>query len=92
MKAVLRSRKGKSWPIKINGRRIENGWKEFALDHDLHVGDFLVIGHAGHMVFDVMVFDSSACEREYPHFNVKEEKGSLEEEKPEKKVSRNRKY
>ncbi|XP_038712731.1 B3 domain-containing protein REM14-like [Tripterygium wilfordii] len=87
VKAVLRSPEGKVWTVKINGRRIESGWAEFAREHGLQVGDFLVFGHAGDMVFDVMVFDSSGSEREYPHFNVKEEKESWEEE-PEKKVTR----
>ncbi|KAF2302829.1 hypothetical protein GH714_008585 [Hevea brasiliensis] len=72
-KAVLRSIAGKLWYVKVNGCRFEDGWEEFVRDHDLHVGDFLVFRHEGDMVFDVMVFDPSACQREYLSFDVKEE-------------------
>lgn len=64
-KAVLRNANGKVWHVKIEGRKLQDGWKEFASDHELHVGDFVVFRHEGDMLFDVMVFDSSTCEREY---------------------------
>ncbi|XP_039066366.1 B3 domain-containing protein REM5-like [Hibiscus syriacus] len=66
-RAVLRSH-GRTWPVKIRDRRFEDGWGDFARDHDLHVGDFLLFGYGGDMVFDVVVFDTSACQREYPVF------------------------
>ncbi|XP_050216898.2 putative B3 domain-containing protein REM15 [Mercurialis annua] len=75
-KALLRSSFGtkRDWHVKINERRFEDGWKEFAKYHELHVGDFLVFRHAGDLVFDVMVFDPSCCEREYSNFvHVKQE-------------------
>ncbi|KDP33467.1 hypothetical protein JCGZ_07038 [Jatropha curcas] len=85
-KAVLRSRAGqKLWHVNINGGRFEDGWKEFVQNHDLHVGDILVFELEGNMVFDVLVFDPSFCEKEYPSFatsqiHVKEEKVEIEEE------------
>ena len=82
-KAVLRSLSGKLWHVKINGRRFEDGWKEFAKYHALHVGDFLVFRHEGNMVFDVMVFDPSTCEREYTSFDVKQEMETSQEEEEE---------
>ncbi|XP_057958181.1 B3 domain-containing protein REM14-like [Malania oleifera] len=65
--AVLRSClvAGKQWPVKVNGRRLEEGWPEFAGEHDLRVGDLLVFRHEGDMVFHVMVFDPTACQKEY---------------------------
>ncbi|XVF35723.1 hypothetical protein REPUB_Repub18cG0170800 [Reevesia pubescens] len=69
-RAVLRS-SGRTWSVKIKDRKFEDGWEEFARDHDLHVGDFVVFRHDGNMVFDVMVFDISACQREYPLFAMK---------------------
>ncbi|KAB2072775.1 hypothetical protein ERO13_A07G034736v2 [Gossypium hirsutum] len=63
--AVLRSY-GRTWSVKIRDRRFEDGWQDFARDHDLHVGDFLVFRYGGNMVFDVVVFDTSACQRQYP--------------------------
>ncbi|XP_057958702.1 B3 domain-containing protein REM17-like [Malania oleifera] len=65
--AVLKSSStGKNWLVTMNGRCLEDGWPEFARDHDLHVGDFLVFRHEGNLVFHVMVFDVTACERKYP--------------------------
>ncbi|WCJ29545.1 B3 domain-containing protein REM9 [Euphorbia peplus] len=61
----LRTRCGKTWVVKINGRRFEKGWKEFVEDHDLQIGDFLVFRYEGEMLFDVLVFDRTTCEREY---------------------------
>ncbi|XP_055819902.1 B3 domain-containing protein REM10-like isoform X2 [Solanum dulcamara] len=62
--ALLR-RASKKWPVKVNGRRLEDGWEEFAKDHDLQLGDILIFRHEGDMEFEVAVFDSSCCEREY---------------------------
>uniref|UniRef100_A0AB38Z7F1 B3 domain-containing protein n=1 Tax=Paeonia suffruticosa TaxID=45171 RepID=A0AB38Z7F1_PAESU len=67
--ANLRSSRGggeKIWPVKLNGRRLEDGWMDFIRDHDLHEGDFLLFRHLGNFVFDVTVFDPSTCVREYP--------------------------
>ncbi|KAK8523495.1 hypothetical protein V6N12_048015 [Hibiscus sabdariffa] len=64
-RAVLRSH-GRTWSVRIRDRRFEDGWGDFAKDHDLHVGDFLVFEYGGNLVFDVVVLDTSACQREYP--------------------------
>ncbi|WCJ30472.1 B3 domain-containing protein REM10 [Euphorbia peplus] len=65
-KAMLGTRKGgKLWPVKINGRRFEDGWKEFVEAHGFQIGDFLVFRHEGDLVFHVLVFDRTTCEREY---------------------------
>ncbi|KAF8388728.1 hypothetical protein HHK36_025408 [Tetracentron sinense] len=77
---ALRSCRGKSWHVKINGLRFEEGWEDFARDHGLRVGDFLVFSYEEGMVFNVLVFDPSACERNYLRFDFKvddqmEEKG-----------------
>ncbi|XP_065849811.1 putative B3 domain-containing protein REM15 [Euphorbia lathyris] len=84
-KAMLGSRQGgKLWPVKINGRRLEDGWKQFVEDHGLQIGDFLVFRHEGDLVFFVLVFDRTTCEREYPSFiaasTEEEEKIEIEEQ------------
>ncbi|XP_065850936.1 B3 domain-containing protein REM6-like [Euphorbia lathyris] len=81
-KAMLRSKKGeKLWPVKINGRRFEDGWKQFVKDHDLKIGDFLVFKHDGDLVFNVLVFDRTTCEKQYPPLTViKEEQIQIEEQ------------
>ncbi|XP_065848513.1 B3 domain-containing protein REM6-like isoform X4 [Euphorbia lathyris] len=79
-RAKLRSQRGKVWPVKINGRRFEDGWKQFVEDHDLQIGEFLVFRHEGDMVFDVLVLDRSTCQREYlPFTDVKEEETEIQQ-------------
>ncbi|KAF8388726.1 hypothetical protein HHK36_025406 [Tetracentron sinense] len=93
---ILRSCCGKSWRVKINGLRFEEGWKDFARDHSLRVGDFLVFRYEKDMVFDVLVFDTSACERDYPWFHFKvddqmeEKEGKVEMLKDFKSVTKAR--
>ncbi|XP_065851031.1 B3 domain-containing protein REM13-like isoform X2 [Euphorbia lathyris] len=72
--AMLGSRQGgKLWPVKINCRRFEDGWKQFVEDHGLQIGDFLVFRHEGDLVFYVLVFDRTSCEKEYPSFTATED-------------------
>ncbi|CAK9178592.1 unnamed protein product [Ilex paraguariensis] len=67
--AILTSCKG-SWHVKVGkcdkGRfYFEKGWDEFVQNHNLNVGDFLVFEQKGQMFFNVVVFDRSACEKEF---------------------------
>ncbi|XP_059305710.1 B3 domain-containing protein REM10-like isoform X2 [Lycium ferocissimum] len=72
--AILR-RAGKKWPVKVNGHRLEEGnWKEFVEEYDLQLGDILVFRHEGNMEFDVSIFDSTHCDREYARCMQMEEK------------------
>ncbi|XP_028084298.1 B3 domain-containing protein REM7-like isoform X2 [Camellia sinensis] len=83
--AVLRTSCG-MWQVKIEGdQRFEGaGWTDFAKRHDLQVGDFLVFRHEGDMVFDVMAFDQSACEREYQPLDVDDDDEEDEDEDEDK--------
>ncbi|XP_077244494.1 B3 domain-containing protein REM5-like isoform X2 [Tasmannia lanceolata] len=67
--AVLNSRRGKSWRVKvkggIDGVFFEDGWGDFVADHGLCSGEILVFRYQGNMVFDVTVFDKTACEKSY---------------------------
>ncbi|KAL5704470.1 hypothetical protein ACHQM5_022896 [Ranunculus cassubicifolius] len=66
-KATLRSNKSsKSWTVGIKGFCLKDGWEDFATQHDLRIGDILVFKHQGGLVFHVIVFDSSSCEKQYP--------------------------
>ncbi|XP_070047907.1 B3 domain-containing protein REM5-like [Nicotiana tomentosiformis] len=62
--AILR-RGSKKWLVNVNGRRLEEGWEKFAEEHNLQLGDILVFGHEGDMEFEVSIFHSNQCEREY---------------------------
>ncbi|PSS01042.1 B3 domain-containing protein [Actinidia chinensis var. chinensis] len=88
--AVLRTHCGE-WQVKINnGQLSQDGWTDFAKRHGLQKGDFLVFRHEGDMVFDVMVFDPSACEREYPPRNLERNPvGSREEKESSQSKSMN---
>ncbi|XP_019254329.1 PREDICTED: B3 domain-containing protein REM10-like isoform X2 [Nicotiana attenuata] len=70
--AVLR-RGSKKWLVKLNGQRLEEGWEKFAEEHDLRLGDLLIFRHEGEMEFEVTIFDSSHCDREYAEYLQDEE-------------------
>ncbi|GAB4854024.1 hypothetical protein Ancab_022606 [Ancistrocladus abbreviatus] len=71
-KAVLRRYGGnQAWHVTVDDSwHFKDGWEGFAKALDLHVGDFLVFMHRGSMLFDVLVFEPSACLREYPSCSV----------------------
>ncbi|XP_055819904.1 B3 domain-containing protein REM10-like isoform X2 [Solanum dulcamara] len=77
--ATLRSM-GKKWLVKVNGWRLEEGWKKFAKENDLQLGDLLIFKHEGDMEFEVSIFDSSHCDREYKEYLQQEEEGNNVEE------------
>ncbi|CDP14476.1 unnamed protein product [Coffea canephora] len=56
--AVLR-RGGKKWQLKVTNQCLENGWRKFAQENGLEIGDFVVFRHEGNMVFEVLVFDTT---------------------------------
>ncbi|KAL0364762.1 UNVERIFIED_CONTAM: putative B3 domain-containing protein [Sesamum angustifolium] len=71
--AIVRSRKG-TWKMKVcrnveggNGMMmsLEEGWGAFVCAHGLRVGDFVVFEHTGRLHFNALVFDPSACEKEF---------------------------
>lgn len=70
--AVLR-RGSKKWLVKLNGQRLEEGWEKFAEEHGLQLGDLLIFRHEGEMEFEVTIFDSSHCDREYAEYLQDEE-------------------
>ncbi|XP_060182510.1 B3 domain-containing protein REM5-like [Lycium barbarum] len=76
--AILR-RADKKWLVKVNGSRLEEGdWKDFVEQHDLQLGDILVFKHERDMIFEVSIFDSSHCDREYMHEKDTAKKFDLE--------------
>lgn len=46
-----------------DGFSFEDGWKDFVVDHSLIMGDLLIFRYNGSLRFEVLVFDSSACEK-----------------------------
>jgi hypothetical protein len=45
---------------------IKGGWSQFAEDHNLHHGFFMIFDyHVGMSKFDVKIYDGTQCQREY---------------------------
>ncbi|XP_019051497.1 PREDICTED: B3 domain-containing protein Os03g0212300-like [Nelumbo nucifera] len=90
--ARLNSCKG-SWDVKVRGSGrssedmyFEKGWEDFVKEHKLHVGDLLVFQHHGRLVFDVMIFDPSACQKEYHPAFIGEERKQEETMKRQEEI------
>jgi hypothetical protein len=44
----------------------KGGWSQFAEDHDLHQGFFMIFDyHIGTSKFDVKIYDGTQCQKEY---------------------------
>ncbi|VVB08919.1 unnamed protein product [Arabis nemorensis] len=42
-----------TWKVKMSGRRLSDGWKEFAVANNLQIGDVLLVRYEGDLVFFV---------------------------------------
>ncbi|KAF7052627.1 hypothetical protein CFC21_060701 [Triticum aestivum] len=66
---------GKSWSIKVAGDTDEvvlrSGWKEFVDGHGIGEGDRLLFKYSGASSFDVLMFDSTGCQKPPPPRPVK---------------------
>ncbi|VVB08903.1 unnamed protein product [Arabis nemorensis] len=66
--AKLRSDASKiTWEVKVeeDGQTLTDGWKDFALAHDLRIGDIVVFRQERHMDFHLTLFGPSCCEIQY---------------------------
>ncbi|KAJ4960340.1 hypothetical protein NE237_020250 [Protea cynaroides] len=71
--------KDKYWVVKLKDFCFEEGWSDFVQDHNLCLEDLVVFNHEGGLVFDVMVFGHSACEKnKYPAIENKGEEDEME--------------
>lgn len=97
-KATLVDHTSRSWSVQLievgSKLFIENGWEEFAADHSLGFGDFLVFcyHHSG-SVFHVKIFGKNGCRKERacaannPPVTIKiEDEGGVEEQVEERHV------
>lgn len=66
--AMLEGPTGRTWYISIErnteGVFFTDGWPRFVQDHGLKEHEFLVFRYNGNMHFSLLIFDTSACERE----------------------------
>jgi hypothetical protein len=71
--AVLREHSGGGTPYELevwydgDGEMyFRGGWSQFAEDHDLHQGFFMIFDyHCGTSKFDVKIYDGTRCQKEY---------------------------
>ncbi|XP_009115395.1 B3 domain-containing protein REM17 isoform X4 [Brassica rapa] len=55
----------KTWLVEMDGLKLTDGWEDFAVAHDLRIGDIIIFRHEGKMVFHVTAFGPSLCEFQY---------------------------
>ncbi|KAJ0233291.1 B3 domain-containing protein REM10 [Hirschfeldia incana] len=79
-----------TWNVKLDGRRFSDGWGNFAIAHDLRVGDIVVFRHEGGLVFHVTALGPSCCEIQYGE-DSQEEDNSEELCDTMEKISRKKK-
>ncbi|WOK99300.1 hypothetical protein Cni_G08012 [Canna indica] len=65
---ILQGPSGSNWRVQL-GRQatdifLTKGWPKFVKDHSLKEHEFLVFQYDGDMHFTVLIFDTTACERE----------------------------
>jgi hypothetical protein len=71
--AVLREHSGGGTPYEVevwydgDGEMyFRGGWSQFAEDHDLHQGFFMIFDyHCSTSKFDVKIYDGTQCQKEY---------------------------
>jgi hypothetical protein len=71
--AILREESGGGTPYEVevyydgHGEMFfRGGWPQFAEDHDLHQGFFMLFNyHCGTSKFDVKIFDGTECQKKY---------------------------
>jgi hypothetical protein len=71
--AILQEESGGGTPYEVEvyydgngGMYFRGGWPQFAEDHDLHQGFFMLFNyHCGTSKFDVKIFDGTQCQKKY---------------------------
>ncbi|KAJ6418140.1 hypothetical protein OIU84_001513 [Salix udensis] len=63
----LEDSSGQRWKVKVSVLNdsfvLQEGWSEFASDHGLELGDFIIFNYIMGSHFEVHIYDKSACER-----------------------------
>jgi hypothetical protein len=71
--AILREHSGGGTPYEVevwydgdDKMYFKGDWSQFAEDHDLHQGFFMIFDyHVGMSKFDVRIYDCTQCQKEY---------------------------
>jgi hypothetical protein len=52
--------------VSASEQYFKGGWSQFVDDHDIQQGFFMTVDfHIGKLKFDVKIFDSTQCQKEY---------------------------
>ncbi|OMO62290.1 hypothetical protein COLO4_33145 [Corchorus olitorius] len=74
---------GQVWKVELTKSDskvwLQKGWQQFAEHYSLQSGHFVVFRYKGNARFDVVIFDTTATEIEYPCVSCEEEDALLEE-------------
>ncbi|KAG2286292.1 hypothetical protein Bca52824_045896 [Brassica carinata] len=62
-----------TWRVEIDGQRLSDGWEDFAVGHDLRLGDTVIFRHEGELVFHVTALGPSCSEIQYGGYSDEEE-------------------
>ncbi|KAI5652687.1 hypothetical protein M9H77_29874 [Catharanthus roseus] len=78
---ILKVPSGASWKVELvdeeSGIRLEKGWKNFAEYYSIKRAHFLVFRYDGNSEFEVVIFDLTATEIEYPSMAQIEEEDDV---------------
>ncbi|KAG7545460.1 DNA-binding pseudobarrel domain superfamily [Arabidopsis suecica] len=77
------------WQVKMDGRRLTQGWKEFATAHNLQIGDIIIFKHQGDMLFSVTPFGPSCCEIQYVQCLIKKEDDNVHDDEDDMENQQN---
>ncbi|RID66342.1 hypothetical protein BRARA_D01491, partial [Brassica rapa] len=69
-----------AWRVKIDGRRLSDGWENFAVAHDLRVGDIVIFRHEGELVCSAIQYGGGYSDEEENLCNT--EKVSIKKKRP----------
>lgn len=85
--ATLKTPNGCVWQVGVTKDKgkiwLDDGWHHFVKDHSICVAYFLVFKYAKNSTFDVLIFDMTACEIDYPYHRGqpnKEEQNSIHDD------------
>ncbi|KAF3321750.1 B3 domain-containing protein [Carex littledalei] len=83
--AMLEGPTGRTWYVSIekttDGMFFTDGWSKFVQDHSLKEYEFMVFRYNGSMHFSLLLFDKTACEREFFDLCNGKDNGGLKKEK-----------
>ncbi|XP_058069230.1 putative B3 domain-containing protein At5g66980 isoform X2 [Magnolia sinica] len=74
--SILKNCAGRFWLVEVENivgnLYFGNGWQSFVEDNSIQTGDFLVFGYDDSSEFEVKIFGTSGCEKDYDQWDKRE--------------------